>query len=59
MLLPKTSVRTVVPDDIAEPIIDEAVERLGNSTFGDGKIFIRDVDNAVRVRTNERGDIAL
>lgn len=59
MLLPKVSVRTVVSDDIVDSIVDEAVERLGNSSFGDGKIFIRPVGEAIRVRTNERGEAAL
>lgn len=58
-LLPKVSVRTVVSDDLVDTIVDEAVDVLGNATFGDGKIFIRDIAGAVRVRTNERGDEAL
>lgn len=58
-VLPKVSVRTVVSDDKIEPIVDRLVAELGSATFGDGKIFIRDVTDAVRVRTGERGDEAL
>lgn len=58
-VLPKVSVRTVVSDDKIEPIVDRLVAELGSATFGDGKIFIRDVADAVRVRTGERGDEAL
>lgn len=58
-VLPKVSVRTVVSDDKIEPIVDRLVAELRSATFGDGKIFIRDVTDAVRVRTGERGDEAL
>lgn len=58
-MLPKVSVRTVVVDDLIDIIIDEAVADMGNATFGDGKIFVRDVAEAVRIRTAERGDEAL
>lgn len=58
-VLPKVSVRTVVSDDKIEPIVDRLVAELGSATFGDGKIFIRDVTDAARVRTGERGDEAL
>lgn len=58
-LLPKISVRTVVPDDIVDPILDAVINRLGSSSFGDGKIFVRAIEQAVRIRTNERGVEAL
>lgn len=58
-LLPKVSVRTVVQDELVDSIVDEMVADMGNATFGDGKIFIKEVYEAVRVRTNERGDEAL
>jgi nitrogen regulatory protein PII len=55
-LLPKVSVRTVVSSDVVDTIIDNAVDRLGGGTFGNGKIFVRPVTGAVRMRTNERGE---
>lgn len=58
-MLPKVSVRTVVADNLVDTIIDEAVATLGKATFGDGKIFVKEVCEAVRVRTNERGGEAL
>lgn len=58
-LLPKISVRTVVPDESVDTIIDAVVDRLSTSSFGDGKIFVRNVEQAVRIRTNERGNDAL
>lgn len=58
-LLPKESVRIVVPSDMVDTIVDNVVEHLGGGTFGDGKIFVRPVTGAVRMRTNERGEAAL
>ena len=40
-MLPKVSVRTVVPDELVDPIVDEMVADMGNATVGDGKIFVR------------------
>lgn len=54
-MLPKVSVRTVVADDLVDPIVNEMVSSMGNATFGDGKIFIKDVAEAIRVRTGETG----
>lgn len=58
-LLPKISVRSVISDDLVDDLIDDAVEQLGNASFGDGKIFVRSIERAVRIRTNERDDVAL
>ena len=58
-VLPKVSVRTVVPDELVDSIVDEMVADMGNATFGDGKIFVREIADAIRVRANERGDAAL
>ena len=58
-MLPKVSVRTVVADELVEQIVDEMVSSMGIATFGDGKIFVREIAQAIRVRTNERGDEAL
>ena len=58
-LLPKIKVETVVNSDIAEGIIDKIVEKIKTGQYGDGKIFIYDVSDAVRIRTGERGNEAL
>ena len=44
---------------LIETIDDEMVSSMGNATFGDGKIFIREVAQAIRVRTGETGNEAL
>ena len=58
-LLPKIKVETVVPSDVAETIIEKVVKEINTGNYGDGKIFIYDVDDAVRIRTGERGTEAL
>ena len=54
-LLPKLSVRTVVKDDI----INKVLEELNTNSFGDGKIFIKDIEGVVKIRTGETGNDAL
>lgn len=58
-LLPKIKVETVVEDDIVEKLIDEVSDAIHTGNIGDGKIFIYDVLDAVRIRTGERGTDAL
>lgn len=58
-LLPKIKVETVVPEVVAEDIIDKVVKEITTGNYGDGKIFIYDVQDAVRIRTGERGIEAL
>ena len=58
-LLPKVKVKTVVADDVAEPIIEKIVSEISSGNIGDGKIFVYNVEDAVRVRTGERGETAL
>lgn len=58
-LLPKVKVETVVNDDVADEIIDAVVEKIHTGTYGDGKIFVYDVADAVRIRTGERGRDAI
>lgn len=58
-LLPKVKVETVVEDDSAEEIVNRVVSEITTGNYGDGKIFIYDVEDAVRIRTGERGQDAL
>lgn len=58
-LLPKMKVETVVAEETAEEIIEKVVKEITTGTYGDGKIFIYDVQDAVRIRTGERGETAL
>ena len=57
--LPKMKIEVVVPDDLV-PAVLEAVERAARTgRIGDGKIFVSPVEEAVRIRTGERGEGAL
>lgn len=58
-LLPKIQASVVVKDEDVEAIIADVREHMADGRVGDGKIFIRDIDDAVRIRTGERGTEAL
>lgn len=58
-LLPKIQAAVVVEDDVVERIITEVRARMASGRVGDGKIFIRSIEDAVRIRTGERGSKAL
>jgi nitrogen regulatory protein P-II 1 len=58
-LLPKVKVETVVAPEIAEIIIDKVLKEISTGNYGDGKIFIYDAEDVVRIRTGERGKDAL
>ncbi|MFI5300500.1 MAG: P-II family nitrogen regulator [Polyangiales bacterium] len=53
--VPKVKVEVVVPDELVHPVID-AIEKAGKTgRIGDGKIFVTPIEEAVRIRTGERG----
>lgn len=58
-LLPKIRVEIVVEDSKVEEIIADLRDKTATGHVGDGKIFIRNVEDAVRIRTGERGNKAL
>jgi len=58
-LLPKIKIEVVVPDERAEEVVSAIIEAAQTGEIGDGKIFIADVTDAVRIRTGERGEAAL
>ena len=58
-LLPKVKVETVVHDDKVTELIDKVSETIRTGEVGDGKIFVYNVEQAVKIRTNETGDEAL
>ena len=57
--LPKVVVEVVVPDDMADKVIDTIVRAAKTEKIGDGKVFVIPVDQAVRIRTGEQGEEAL
>jgi nitrogen regulatory protein P-II 1 len=57
--LPKMKIEVVVPDTLA-PRVVEAIERAARTgRIGDGKIFVIPIEEAVRIRTGERGEGAI
>ena len=58
-LLPKVKLEIVTSDDRVERAIHAITTAARTGTIGDGKIFISKVDEAIRIRNDERGDIAL
>jgi len=58
-LLPKVKVEMVVPSERSEEIVNTLSTAARTGKIGDGKIFIYDVAEAVRIRNGDRGDAAL
>lgn len=58
-LLPKVKLETVVPDDRLDEVVRALTASARTGKIGDGKIFVYDVVEAIRIRNDERGDSAL
>lgn len=57
--LPKVKLEIVVPDDKLKAVVDAIVNAASTGRIGDGKIFVSPIEDAVRIRTGEAGDVAL
>ncbi|MDH5543254.1 MAG: P-II family nitrogen regulator [Nitrospinota bacterium] len=57
--IPKIKLEIVLDDSIAEKVIDLISESARTGSIGDGKIFVIPVEEAVRIRTGERGEQAI
>ena len=57
--LPKVKLESVVADDLLEQVIETIQKAAGTGKIGDGKIFVFNVEQAVRIRTGETGAEAL
>ena len=58
-LLPKVKIVSVVHDSIVNEVIDVICEAARTGHMGDGKIFITNIEEVIKIRTGERGDDAL
>ena len=58
-LLPKLRIEVIVKDEDLEAAIAAMVVASRTGEIGDGKVFVSEVSDAVRIRTGERGDAAL
>ncbi len=57
--LPKLKIEIVVPDDLVEKAVLALGEAARTGNIGDGKIFVQPVEDAIRIRTGDRSDVAL
>jgi nitrogen regulatory protein PII len=57
--LPKVKLEIVVPDDMVEKTVDTVAAAAKTGKIGDGKIFVVALEEAVRIRTDERGESAI
>lgn len=57
--VPKIKIAVVVDDSIAEKVIDAILKTAKTGQVGDGKIFISDITDVIRIRTDESGPEAL
>ncbi|HEV2082625.1 MAG TPA: P-II family nitrogen regulator [Brevundimonas sp.] len=57
--LPKIKIEVVVPDDMAQSVVDAIVGSARTGKIGDGKIFVSDVSDVIRIRTGETGPQAV
>ncbi len=58
-LLPKIKLELVVTDDMVDRAVQAIITAARTGRIGDGKIFLSRIDEAIRIRNDERGDIAL
>jgi nitrogen regulatory protein P-II 1 len=58
-LIQKIELKTVVPDDKVDAVLKAIRESASTGLIGDGKVFVSNVEDAMRVRTGERGEGAI
>jgi nitrogen regulatory protein P-II 1 len=58
-LLPKVKLEMVIPDERLEEVVRTVARSARTGKIGDGKLFVYEVAEAVRIRNDERGDAAL
>ena len=57
--LPKVKLEIVVPDNLAQATVEAIATAAQTGRIGDGKIFVSDIQTAIRIRTGEQDDAAL
>ena len=57
--IPKLKIEVVIGDDDVEEVVEKVVAAASTGKIGDGKIFVSSIDEAVRIRTGERGPTAI
>lgn len=57
--VPKNKIEVVIQDELVEQVVNTIQENAHTGNPGDGKIFVTEVVNVVKIRTNERGEEAI
>ena len=57
--LPKVKIEMVIADDLVDAAIEAIIDAAKTDKIGDGKIFVSDISQAIRIRTGESGEEAL
>lgn len=57
--IPKVKIEVAVDDELVDQIIDSIIDAAKTGKIGDGKIFVTNLENVVRIRTGESGSPAL
>jgi len=57
--LPKVKIEIIVEDKDVDSIVDAIVDSAKTNEIGDGKIFVYNIDDVIRIRTGERGENAI
>ncbi|MCS7215896.1 MAG: P-II family nitrogen regulator [Thermodesulfovibrio sp.] len=59
LFIPKIKIEVIVPDSLVDRVIKVIIEKAYTGNVGDGKIFIIPVEDAIRIRTKEKGEQAI
>ena len=57
--LPKIKIEIVVSEDLAQEVIDSIIEKANTGKIGDGKVFVSEISQVIRIRTGETGQDAI
>ena len=57
--LPKVKIEVVLPDDLLDPAIDAIINAAKTDKIGDGKIFVSNIEQVIRIRTGEKDSDAV
>src|SRR2546429_3553147 len=58
-LLPKIKIELVIPDELVDAAVEAIIRTAATGKIGDGKIFLSKIDEAIRIRNQERGAAAI
>jgi nitrogen regulatory protein P-II 1 len=59
LFVPKVKVEVVVPEHLVDKVVETILKSAHTGSIGDGKIFIIPVEDAIRIRTREKGESAI